>query len=317
MWHSVRIASASHPAACVVRELGSEPARARILSPIAKLGARLALAMSEIDGPGQGVLLRATRSGGGYVLSGKKSFVAHGGGAGVAHVVVAQLEPEAGFAGMAVFHVPADTRGVTRGDLHDLVGLRSVPFAEVSFDDVRVGADDRLGDDDVTASLSRALLRAALQGASIAIGCARAAYDAALRYAGERNAFGKPIGHFQAIAFLLADMAMEIDAARWMVWRAAAVVDAGNFDASLVAMAVAQAHEASTFVCERAVQIFGGAGFMRDHPVEKWMRDAKVLSMYVGTTELMSSLVQSAVLGEWAPPPEDALPLSPLQPVLS
>jgi alkylation response protein AidB-like acyl-CoA dehydrogenase len=153
----------------------------------------------------------------------------------------------------------------------DGVGLAELPPAAVTVN----GAGEKLGSDAVRA----ALFRCAGIDAARAVGCARAAFEHARRYAEERVAFGKPVGHFQAIAFLLADMATEIDGARVLTWRACRALDRGAPDAELrLAQATAQARDMLAFVTSNAVQILGGAGFVQDHPVEKWMRDARALA---------------------------------------
>lgn len=305
---------ASYPAACVLREIASDGQRRRWLAPLADRGARLALAASEVDAPAEGFATTARRSGDAWVLSGRKSFVAHGGAADL-HLVLAQVDGE-GWDGIGIFAVETGTPGLKRGALHETLGLSAVPFAEVALEDCRVPADCRIGGGDDRLGLHRALLRAALLPAALAVGCARASYEYALRYAEERHAFGKPIGHFQGIAFMLAEIAMDVDAARWMLWRAAAALDRGESDRHAVAMAVTQAHETATRVTEQGVQILGGHGYMRDHPQEKWMRDAKTLALYVAPAEYADALAASAVLGEAEPPAPESLPFSGLQPPL-
>ena len=152
----------------------------------------------------------------------------------------------------------------------DPLGLSELPLARVK----------PHGEGEKISAPELALHRYAAVNAARAVGCARAAFEHARRYAEERTAFGKPIGHFQSIAFLLADMAMEIDGARLLNWRACRAIDRGAADAAQLArQSAAQAREMVSFVCSNAVQILGGAGFVQDHPVEKWMRDARVLSV--------------------------------------
>jgi acyl-CoA dehydrogenase len=304
---------ASYPAAQVVRALGTEPERRRLLAPVAERGARLALAISEADAPALGLATVAAPRGEGWALSGRKSSVAFGGEADV-HVVAAQVNPAGGFEGIGVFVVAPGAPGLTRGAVHETLGLRAVPFADVLFDGCPA---ERLGSEGALAALSRALLEASILPAALAVGCARASYEHALRYAEERHAFGKPIGHFQSIAFLLSDLAMAVESARWMVWRAAAALDRGQPSLLPCTQAVSHAHEAAARVTEEGVQILGGHGYMQDHPVEKWMRDAKTLALYLASPEWAGAVAQAALCGEGAPPPGDALPVSGVQPLLS
>jgi alkylation response protein AidB-like acyl-CoA dehydrogenase len=160
----------------------------------------------------------------------------------------------------------------------DVIGIAEMPPAAVTV----TGPGEKLSSDGTRA----ALFRYAGIDAARAVGCARAAFEHARRYAEERIAFGKPIGHFQAIAFLLADMATEIDGARALTWRACRAVDRGAPDAELrLAQAAAQARDMLAFVTSNAVQILGGAGYVQDHPLEKWMRDARALAAHGLTAE--------------------------------
>ena len=169
----------------------------------------------------------------------------------------------------------------------DVVGLAELPPAAVTVS----GTGEKLGSDAVRA----ALFRYAAIDAARAAGCARAAFEHARRYAEERVAFGKPVGHFQAIAFLLADMATEIDGARALTWRACRAVDRGAPDAELrLAQAAVQARDMLAFVTSNAVQVLGGAGYVQDHPVEKWMRDARALAARGLTAEEARSFAAQA-----------------------
>jgi len=172
----------------------------------------------------------------------------------------------------------------------DVLGLAELPPAAVTLR----GAGVPLGD--AREAIRGALFRYAGVNAARAVGCARAAFEHARRYAEERTAFGKPVGHFQAIAFLLADMATEIDAARALTWRACRASDLGASDVDLrLAQAAAQAREMLAFVTSNAVQILGGAGYVQDHPVEKWMRDARALAVQGLTAEDARSFAVEAI----------------------
>jgi alkylation response protein AidB-like acyl-CoA dehydrogenase len=320
-WGDPGIAAAllsSYPAACILEALGDEAQRRRFLAPVAEQGARLTLALSEAEPPEAGLGVTATRDGDGFVLSGKKSFVSYGGAAAL-HLVAAQVDGARGWDGIGVFAVEAGTPGLLRGQAYETLGLRALPFAEVVLDGCRVPAENVLagGGDGVRLGLHRALLKASLLSGALAVGCARAAYEYALQYAEERQAFGKPIGHFQAIAFMLSDMAMDVEAARWMVWRAASAIDPGAAEPLAAALAVTHAHEAALRVADHSVQILGGHGYMQDHPPEKWMRDAKTLGVYLCSAEFADGIALSQILGEAEVAPDESLPVSGLQPVLT
>ena len=160
-----------------------------------------------------------------------------------------------------------------------------------------VGAADVLSDDD--AALGRAWLSVAVQNAAMHLGVARASHAYALQYTQERIAFGKPVAHFQAVAFMLADAAMLVDAARWSIWRGAWALDGGRDDAPrAVGEALVNAYEIATRLVDDGVQLLGGAGYVFDHPVEKWMRDQKTLSLSGVTPEAAEDLLTSCLLGE-------------------
>ena len=178
-------------------------------------------------------------------------------------------------------------------DLHTL-GLAELPACTVRFDNAP--AEELKGE--VAPALRLALLRHAGLLAARATGCARAAFEHARRYAEERTAFGKPVGHFQAIAFLLADMATELDGLRAITWRATRAFDLEHDDAQLrLAQAAAQAREVLAMITSNAVQILGGAGFVQDHPAEKWMRDGRALAQLLLPAEAAQSLAASTLLG--------------------
>ena len=264
-----------------------------------------------------------------WVLSGQKAYATNGGIAGV-HVVTAVVDPELGSRGQAAFVVPPGTKGLEGAKKLRKLGLRASHTADVFLDDVRVpgacllGGKDRLderlararegkkaagqaasGRSEAEAAVKRAsnsamrtfeLTRPAV-GAQ-AIGVARAAYEYALEYAKGRVQFGRPIVENQAVAFALADMRMEIDAARLLVWRAAWMGrNERQFEAGEGSMSKLKAGEVAVAVTERAVQLLGGAGFLREHPVERWYRDAKIYTIFEGTSEIQRLVVARAISG--------------------
>ncbi|MFY1674189.1 acyl-CoA dehydrogenase family protein [Plantactinospora sp. WMMB334] len=247
-----------------------------------------------------------------WVLSGQKAYATNGGIAAV-HVVTASVEPELGARGQAAFVVPPGTAGLAATKKLRKLGLRASHTADVFLDEVRVPGRCLLGGHDAlrerldrARSGQRGSGQAAMRTFELsrptvgaqAIGIARAAYEYALAYAGERVQFGRPIIDNQAIAFQLADMRMEIDAARLLVWRAAWMGRNNRpFTAGEGSMSKLKAGEVAVSVTERAVQILGGAGFLREHPVERWYRDAKIYTIFEGTSEIQRLVISRAISG--------------------
>ena len=247
-----------------------------------------------------------------WVLNGQKAFATNGGIANV-HVVMASVEPELGSRGQAAFVVPPGTAGLVGTRKLRKLGLRASHPADVFLDDVRVPGSCLLGTREaLEARLARARSGQRTSGqASMrtfetsrptvgaqALGIARAAYEYALEYAKTRIQFGRPIVENQAIAFALADMRTEIDAARMLVWRAAWMGQNNEpFSAGEGSMSKLKAGEVAVAVTEKAVQILGGAGYVRDHPVERWYRDAKIYTIFEGTSEIQRLVIARAISG--------------------
>ena len=249
-----------------------------------------------------------------WVLRGQKAWATNGGIARV-HVVVAVVEPELGTRGQAAFVVPPGTPGLNAARKLRKHGLRASHTADLFLDDVRLPGRCLLGGKDaLDARLARARegRRSTGQAAMAtfevsrpavgaqAVGIARAAYEYALDYARDRAAFGRKIIENQAIAFTLADMRMEIDSARLLVWRAAWMGRAGvPFDAGEGSMSKLKAGEVAVWATDRAMQILGGAGYVRDHPVERMRRDAKIYTIFEGTSEIQRLVVARAISGTY------------------
>ncbi|MBX6355815.1 MAG: acyl-CoA dehydrogenase family protein [Micromonosporaceae bacterium] len=247
-----------------------------------------------------------------WVLNGQKAFATNGGIANV-HVVTASVDPALGARGQAAFVVPPGTPGLTATRKLHKLGLRASHTADVFLDDVRVpgrcllgGREALLERLDRARSGQRAASQAAMRTFELsrptvgaqAIGIARAAYEYALEYAKGRVQFGRPIIENQAVAFALADMRTEIDAARLLVWRAAWMGrNNRTFEAGEGSMSKLKAGEVAVAVTEKAVQILGGAGYVRDHPVERWYRDAKIYTIFEGTSEIQRLVVSRAISG--------------------
>jgi acyl-CoA dehydrogenase len=247
-----------------------------------------------------------------WVLNGAKTWVTNGGIANV-HVVVASVEPGLGTRGQASFIVPPGTPGLSQGQKFKKHGIRASHTAEVIVDNVRVpggclvGGKEKL---DERLARARSGQRAGAQAAmktfeasrpsvgAMAVGIARAAYEYARDYAREREQFGKKIGDFQAVAFKLADMKTAVDAARLLVWRAAWMARNGKpFENAEGSMSKLVAGETAVRVTEEAIQILGGAGYTREHPVERWHRDAKIYTIFEGTSEIQRLVIGRAVTG--------------------
>ena len=246
-----------------------------------------------------------------WVLNGTKTWITNGGIADV-HVVVATVDPELKAKGHASFIVPPGTPGLSQGQKFVKHGIRASHTAEVVLDDVRVPGRCLLGGKE---KLDERLARvregksgnaqAAMQTfeatrpavAAQAIGVARAAYEYALDYAKERRQFGRPIIQNQSIAFMLADMATEIDAARLLTWRAAWLGKQSKYQHAEGSMAKLKAGRTAVWVTERAMQILGGYGFVKDYPVERWHRDAKIYDIFEGTEQIQQLVISRAISG--------------------
>jgi acyl-CoA dehydrogenase len=247
-----------------------------------------------------------------WVLDGTKTWITNGGLANL-HVVVAQVDPDLGSRGHASFIVPEGTPGISQGRKFKKLGIRASHTAEVVLDDCRVPGSCLLGGKDrLDARLARARqgVSTATQAAmgtfeatrpyvaAQAVGIARAAYEYALDYAKERVTFGRPIIENQAISFTLADMRTRIDAARLLVWRAAWMGRSGQrFAGAEGSQSKLFAGEMAVWVTEKAVQILGGAGYVRDSPVERWYRDSKIYTILEGTSEIQRLVIARAISG--------------------
>ncbi|SDX03459.1 acyl-CoA dehydrogenase [Marininema mesophilum] len=238
---------------------------------------------------------RAVRDGGEWVINGRKCFITNGGIADL-YVVFARTDPKGGYQGVSAFVVPGDTPGLTGGKKERKMGIRASHTGDVILEDVRVPAENLLGQENFAFFGAMQMLEYSRPAvAAAAVGVARAAYEYALDYARKRVQFGKPIFKNQAIAHMLADMRTKIDAARLLTWRAAELADRGESCAVEGSMAKAFAAETAMEVTTNAVQILGGYGYMRDYPVEKWMRDAKILSIYEGTTQIQKKVISEGL----------------------
>ncbi len=282
--------------------MGTEEQKERFLRPFcgprAKLGA-LCLTEPDAGSDVANIATTARKDRNDWVLNGTKRFITNGGIADL-HVVFATTDKDLGYFGIRAFVVEKGTPGLKMGKVEDKMGVRASHTAEVILDNCRVPDDHMLGAETRTAfygamktlEASRPLVAAG------AVGVARAAYDYALDYSRKRKAFGGPIAKKQAIAFMLADMKTKVDAARLLTWRAAWMLDQGMPMNKEASMAKLMAADIAMEVTTDAVQILGGTGYMRDEPVEKFMRDAKVFQIWEGTSQIQRLVISREEIGE-------------------
>ncbi|MBC7075099.1 MAG: acyl-CoA dehydrogenase family protein [Syntrophomonadaceae bacterium] len=243
-----------------------------------------------------GMLTRAEKDGDDYILNGTKCFITHGGIAAM-YTVFAKTDRSKGTRGISAFLVPGDAPGLSMGKVEDKLGDRASHIAEVIFENVRVPARDLLGKEGEGFKIAMQTLdHTRMSIGAAAVGVARRALEESIEYAKTRVQFGKPIAQHQAISFMLADMATKVEAARALVWKAAAELDAGNVGSKLGAMCKLFAGDIAMEVAIDAVQIHGGYGYMKDYPVEKLMRDAKILQIYEGTQQIQRMVIAGNIL---------------------
>jgi alkylation response protein AidB-like acyl-CoA dehydrogenase len=290
---------ASHAAMITcVQQQGTDEQKARWLPPLARGDLFACFSLTE---PGAGsdpasMKTVAVRDGDSYVLNGKKTFATNSGVADV-YVLFALTDPEAGGRGVSAFLLDRETPGLQFGPPISKLGMRTSVQREVTLTDVRVPADRLLGREGsglrtALAALDLGRVAIAIQGVALA----QAAYEAALRYAKERAQFGKPIAQNQGVSFPLADMAMQIEAARLLTYKAAALVDAGQPFGLAAAMAKCYATDIAMHATTDAVQIFGGLGVTTFAAVERFFRDAKVAQIYEGTNQVQRVVISTHIL---------------------
>jgi acyl-CoA dehydrogenase len=277
-----------------VLALGDDDQRRRWIEPLTGDKPPLtALATTEPEAGSDAASIRtsARRDGDGYVIRGQKSWISNGGVA-EACVVFATVQPGSGHRGVTAFVLESGDEGVSWGPPMRKMGQRAILNTELFLDDVRVPADRRLGEEgDGFRGLMQTFDRSRVTLGASATGLARAALEYATQYARERVQFGKPIGEHQAVSFRLADMALRVDASRLLVWRAAKLIDAGERATTEAAMAKLHASETAMWCSWAALQTLGGWGYSREHPVEKWMRDAKLEEIEEGTSDIQRLII--------------------------
>lgn len=276
---------------------GSEAQKERYLRPLAGGGMLGCFCLSEpqAGSDAAAITTRAERDGGAYVLNGVKQFITTGKHAEVA-VAFAVTDKAAGKKGISAFIVPTATPGYVVARVEEKLGQRASDTAQIVFENCRIPAANRLGEEGEGYRIALSNLEAGRIGiAAQSVGMARSAFEAALAYAGERRSFGKLLLEHQAIAFRLADMATEIEVARQMVWHAAALRDAGEPCLKEASMAKLFASEMAERVCSAAIQVHGGYGYLADFPVERIYRDVRVCQIYEGTSDVQRLVISRAL----------------------
>lgn len=284
----------------MLNSFGTEEQKRRFLAPMARgelLGA-FALSEPEAGSDASAVRCQARRDGDHWVLDGTKAWVTSSTHAGVIIAMVRTDTPEArrGSKGISAFILTPDLPGFQVGKKEDKMGMRASPTVQLTFDGMRVPADRMLGEEGMGFIYAmRSLEHGRLGIAAQAIGIARAAFEAARAYANERQQFGRPIAEFQGVQFKLADMATRVVAARALLHTTAAAKDRGIAVPGEVSMCKLFASETAMWVTTQAIQVFGGYGYVKEYPVEKYFRDAKVTEIYEGTSEVQRIIIGRAV----------------------
>jgi len=281
------------PVCAILLAFGSEAQKRQFLQPLASGAALGAFCLTEPHVGSNAAALKTTAvpDGAHYVLKGVKQFITSGKHADYA-IVIAVTDKAAGKRGMSAFIVPTDTPGYTVARLEEKTGQHSSDTAQIVLENCRVPASHRIGEEGEGYRIALSSLEGGRIGiAAQSVGMARAAFEAALKYAKERESFGQPIFEHQAVNFRLADMATQIEAARQLVLHAAALRDAGTPCLKEAAMAKLFASEMAERVCSDAIQVHGGYGYVADFPVERIWRDVRVCQIYEGTSDIQRLLI--------------------------
>jgi len=283
---------------CVpLMRFGSAEQKERFLRPMARGEMLTAFCLTEPEAGSDAAAIRtrAEKRGNRYVLNGTKQFISMGAHADLA-LVFAVTDPKAGKKGISAFIVPTDTAGYKVAKLEKKLGQRACDTAQIVFEELELTPDLLLGEEGEGYRIALSNLEGGRIGiAAQSIGMARAAYEAALGYAKERKAFGTEIINHQSVAFRLADMATEIEVARQMMLHAAALRDAGEPCIKESSMAKLFASEMAERVCSRAIQTFGGYGYLQDFPVERIYRDVRVTQIYEGTSDIQRLVISREI----------------------
>ncbi|WP_283153332.1 acyl-CoA dehydrogenase [Guptibacillus hwajinpoensis] len=279
---------------------GTEEQKQKFLRPMAegKLMGAYGLTEPGSGSDASGMKTTAKLDGDHYILNGSKIFITNGGEAEI-YIVFAQTDKEKGHKGITAFIVEKGTPGFSMGKKEKKLGIRSSPTLEIIFEDCHVPVENRLGDEGQGFKIAMKTLDGGRNGiAAQAVGIAQGALDAATAYAKERKQFGKPIGANQGIGFKLADMATKIEAARLLTYQAAWKESQGLPYGKESAMSKLYAGDISMEVTTEAVQVFGGYGYTKDYPVERYMRDAKITQIYEGTNEIQRLVISRMLMAD-------------------
>lgn len=294
---STAISVTNCPVNAILMRYGSDAQKRKWLARLAQgelLGA-FCLTEPHVGSDASALRTTATKDGDGYVINGVKQFITSGKHGHLA-IVVAVTDKGAGKRGMSAFLVPTDTPGYVVARLEEKVGQHSSDTAQIRFEDCRIPAENRIGEEGEGYRIALSALEGGRIGiAAQSVGMARSAFEVALQYAKEREAFGRAIFEHQAVGFRLADCATQIEAARQLVWHAASLRDAGQPCLKEAAMAKLFASEMAERVCSAAIQTLGGYGYVSDFPVERIWRDVRVCQIYEGTSDVQKILIQRAL----------------------
>ena len=285
------------PVCSILLSYGNDAQKRDWLTPLARGEMLGAFCLTEPQAGSDASALRttATRDGDAYVLNGVKQFITSGKNANVA-IVMAVTDKAAGKRGISAFIVPTDSKGYLVARLEEKLGQHSSDTAQIIFDDCRVPAANLIGAEGEGYRIALSGLEGGRIGiAAQSVGMARSAFEVALQYAKERQSFGTAIFNHQAVGFRLADCATQLEAARQLIWHAAALRDAGRPCLKEAAMAKLFASEMAERVCSAAIQTLGGYGYVQDFPVERIWRDVRVCQIYEGTSDVQKILIQRAL----------------------
>ena len=295
---STAISVTNCPVNAILLRYGNEAQKRQWLTPLARgemLGA-FCLTEPHVGSDASALRTTATREGDHYVLNGVKQFITSGKNGQVA-IVIAVTDKGAGKKGMSAFLVPTDNPGYIVARLEDKLGQHSSDTAQIQLENCRIPIEHRIGEEGEGYKIALSALEGGRIGiAAQSVGMARSALDVALQYAKDRESFGQPIIQHQAVGFRLADCATRLEAARQLVWHAAALRDAGRPCLKEAAMAKLFASETAEAVCSAAIQTLGGYGVVNDFPVERIYRDVRVCQIYEGTSDVQKILIQRALV---------------------
>jgi len=294
---STAISVTNCPVNAILMRYGSAAQKKQWLTPLAQGRMLGAFCLTEPQAGSDASSLRTTarKDGDDYVINGVKQFITSGRNGQVA-IVIAVTDKAAGKRGMSAFIVPTDAPGYQVARLEDKLGQHSSDTAQINFEDCRIPADNLIGAEGEGYKIALGALEGGRIGiAAQSVGMARSAFDVAVQYAKERQAFGGSIFDQQAVGFRLAECATQIEAARQLIWHAAALRDAGRPCLKEAAMAKLFASEMAERVCSAAIQTLGGYGYVQDFPLERIYRDVRVCQIYEGTSDIQKLLIQRAI----------------------